>query len=452
MRIRFFAFFLVALVASRGDGLPKPRVVNGSATFAQPAVAMLAFYADAGHSDLTSLCSGTLVGCHSVVTAAHCLCPENSDNFAECQSQGIADPRTILVFLPNVGVLTVEAVAVHPNYEFGAGYDVGLLRLAEPADGVPPLSLARAKPAPDSAGTVVGYGTTRAGFRSVDDTGIKREGPVVFGACPADVPADLHVCWSFTGTGSNTCSGDSGGAVMAKEDGSEVLVGVVSGGSTVDCLAPDQSFATDVTTVRNWIEGTAGEDVGVTCNTVGHVDDGRTLVRTFSASLSVANPRVQEQIEIDTQAAELRVSFNGQTGSNSGFLNQDNDFDLLVGHTEGNNITWVCRDERPENWGACRIERPQPGLWTIELRRIAGTGPAQVTATVFRATSPCAGDCNGDATVEISEIVTAVNIALGAEGGDLCPAADDDGDGAVTVDEIILAVNGALNGCSTSIP
>lgn len=59
----------------------------------------------------------------------------------------------------------------------------------------------------------------------------------------------------------------------------------------------------------------------------------------------------------------------------------------------------------------------------------------------------CPGDCDGNGQVTVDEIITAVNIALGAAAVEDCGAADTDGDGQVTVDEIVAAVDAALNGC-----
>jgi hypothetical protein len=59
----------------------------------------------------------------------------------------------------------------------------------------------------------------------------------------------------------------------------------------------------------------------------------------------------------------------------------------------------------------------------------------------------CVGDCNGDGSVTVDEIVTGVNIALGNAEVDDCPRFDRNCDGTVTVDEIVTAVSNALNGC-----
>jgi len=59
----------------------------------------------------------------------------------------------------------------------------------------------------------------------------------------------------------------------------------------------------------------------------------------------------------------------------------------------------------------------------------------------------CVGDCDGNGSVTVDEIVTMVNIALGLADVSSCEAGDPSGDGNVTVDEILTAVNNALNGC-----
>jgi hypothetical protein len=60
---------------------------------------------------------------------------------------------------------------------------------------------------------------------------------------------------------------------------------------------------------------------------------------------------------------------------------------------------------------------------------------------------PCVGDCNGDGTVTLDDILTMVNIALGNTLVTTCEAGDANRDGEITVDEILTAVNNALNGC-----
>jgi hypothetical protein len=59
----------------------------------------------------------------------------------------------------------------------------------------------------------------------------------------------------------------------------------------------------------------------------------------------------------------------------------------------------------------------------------------------------CAGDCGGNGTVNIDDIVLCVNIALGTSPFTDCTQCDADGDGVVTVAELLQVVNNALSGC-----
>ena len=75
------------------------------------------------------------------------------------------------------------------------------------------------------------------------------------------------------------------------------------------------------------------------------------------------------------------------------------------------------------------------------------TATSVPTATNTPGSGVCVGDCSGDGTVSIDELVKAVNIALGSVSIDVCPAADRNGNGMVTIDELLAAVNAALGGC-----
>jgi len=74
----------------------------------------------------------------------------------------------------------------------------------------------------------------------------------------------------------------------------------------------------------------------------------------------------------------------------------------------------------------------------------AGDGLVDPQAALEAVLDVPAGDCNGDGTVDIGELIAAVNVALGSAAVETCPAADGDGNGAVAVNELIAAVNAAL--------
>lgn len=61
----------------------------------------------------------------------------------------------------------------------------------------------------------------------------------------------------------------------------------------------------------------------------------------------------------------------------------------------------------------------------------------------------CVGDCGGNGTVTVDEVLLGVNIALGNAIPSECMPFDNNNDGQVTIDEILAAVHNALNGCPT---
>jgi hypothetical protein len=80
---------------------------------------------------------------------------------------------------------------------------------------------------------------------------------------------------------------------------------------------------------------------------------------------------------------------------------------------------------------------------------VAWTLAALTMVVMVRPTSaqPCCGDCDGNGTVTIEELVTAVGYAL-----DACPTdgpccGDCDGSGTVEVNELVGSVGNALDGC-----
>ena len=60
----------------------------------------------------------------------------------------------------------------------------------------------------------------------------------------------------------------------------------------------------------------------------------------------------------------------------------------------------------------------------------------------------CVGDCNGDHTVAINELLLGVDILAGEAQLSDCAALDANQDGAVIIGELVQAVNNALGGCS----
>lgn len=264
----------VAGQARRLDAGADTRIVNGVETQSRPTTGALL-------SSLNrQLCSGTLVGCETFVTAAHCVCPGNTF----CTP----NPAAFAVYLQHAGIVSVGSIDVHPQYQFGETSDIAVLTLSSPIDGIPPT------PINDGGDPPAGTGGVIAGFGIVDGnngrSGLLREGHVTTAACSA-APEPAHVCWNFAnpigspGTDSNTCSGDSGGPLLADLGAGEILVGVTSGGDSYTCRAPDNSFDTNVFQNAAFIQSIGGADLlNTACGGISQVGDVDTAIIAVSTS------------------------------------------------------------------------------------------------------------------------------------------------------------------------
>jgi len=115
---------------------------------------------------------------------------------------------------------------------------------------------------------------------------------------------------------------------------------------------------------------------------------------------------------------------------------------------------WVGPDEDELNDFGCAypdvrvLVAPSDGQavrqdFTLQCTPVAPTP----TPTPSPTPPTCVGDCNGNRSVTVDELLTMVNIALGTTNVSQCAAGDANGDHQITIDEILTAVNNALNGC-----
>lgn len=99
------------------------------------------------------------------------------------------------------------------------------------------------------------------------------------------------------------------------------------------------------------------------------------------------------------------------------------------------------------------LDTPTATLTPIDATPTA-TSTSAVAATATATPTPparCVGDCDGNGTVAINEIVTLVSIALAQAPIGICEAGNVDGNQQIMINEILTAVNQVLRGCAPPV-
>jgi len=190
----------------------------------------------------TFVCTGTIVGDHTVITARHCI--DGAVDASGCHIVAIVDRAGQSSRGAAVERYRATACEVMPE-TLTYRSDLGLVRLERTVGGVTPARLANAA-TPRGSYTTYGYGSF---------------GKALGAAC--DSRSDGHKRKaSYTGPlglrfGQVTCKGDSGGPHFAGT--SNVIAGITSAG--VGALGVSLDMNVDVADTRAWVVRTmAGFD------------------------------------------------------------------------------------------------------------------------------------------------------------------------------------------------
>lgn len=228
-------------------GEPDP-ILGGQPTLFGRWQGVVALLGDGGE-----FCSGALIHPRVVMTAGHCVFYPDGD------VDLVLHPEQLQVLagaevLVDGGVefaSAVEQIEAHFTWTGGLydpmQYDVALVLLGDEALGLERYAV-RVEPLPEvgDPGKIVGYGPDGA-----EGMGVHRDGDVEI--------TDLGQRLIYVGGDAGACPGDSGGPLFTEQGEDWVLTGVAS---LANCEQPPVTAATNLVTVRDWLEFVVGEWTG----------------------------------------------------------------------------------------------------------------------------------------------------------------------------------------------
>lgn len=405
-----------------------PKVVNGLTTAAYPSVGIFV--------SGSAACSATLIGCSTVLTAAHCVCNDPQTGRlltgAQCAARAdLLDPATKLVYFPSAGRFAVSSVAVDPTFTFGEQGDVAIVHLSTPVTGIAPSAIdTTAKPPTGMPATLAGFGITED---PASGAGIKRTGSLVVAPCAVTgLNGAAHVCATLAnlqgtpGSNSTPCHGDSGGPLFVDFGSGPVIAGTTSGGdsASLNCTPPDHVWFSDVYDERAWILTAAGSDLGTAaCGGLPAAGSATSTLASAVGTLSPLHSREVVPLQVPAGATHLRV---GLTAESFGA----NDFNLYLKQGAAPTLdSYDCKSDGRGTLAFCDVPSPAAGPWYALVDGAAGPGGLyQLTTTLYAAgslaaacvptpTALCLDDLPGDRRFQVQVAYqTAQNGGLSGQG------------------------------------
>ena len=129
--------FLVTSAPASAEGRDSSRIVNGLTTQNFPTTGMLLWNGSGNAESAMMFCSGTLIGCQTFLTAAHCV-------------EGDLNASHYFILLQHGGIIGATSVTQHPSY-VDANFpiaDMAVIKLDTQVTGIDPSEINQTDPEP----------------------------------------------------------------------------------------------------------------------------------------------------------------------------------------------------------------------------------------------------------------------------------------------------------------
>ena len=337
-----------------------------------------------GESLQTALagCTGTLVSCDLVITAAHCVKDRHLDG------------KKYWVFFQHTGLVEVDKNGIdvycdnHPCSSGPTGFnDLALLRLSTQVTNIEPTKLGdscdwdHGRPA-----GIVGFGVSSL---SLEDFNLKREAIITLAKCTRAPIDERTICYNVGPSLSGTCNYDSGGPLLVKtENGEKSLIGVaIKVGSL--CQTGQARYNNTTSTVfAPWIAEaiqSSQSQCAAISNPLNEIVVSLPDSKLGDGPLINGREVVTYNFEVGENSDLLLVSLNYPPDSSQTGLS--NRFDLQLFKVSDDDpgdmdlsVSVNCFN-KGDQVSVCRAESPPSGDWRAIASRVQGEDYYQLVAT-----------------------------------------------------------------------